>query len=220
MSITEIKSFLENCSAIIFDLDGVIADTEPLKFEAYRQVFQDVFSVELPAEDITWRGMKEASVINYWFTQLQLSGDSEQLIQAKRSTYQHLLEQGSIPPVKGVTQFIEKIKQGQKMCGLATSSSRNEANTILKHLRIDSFFDSLLSRDDVTNTKPNPEVYLTSASNLNTQPSQCLVFEDSQSGVSAAKAAGMMCVGLTTSFTQEELHKADWILPNFRELLD
>ncbi|NER80025.1 MAG: HAD hydrolase-like protein, partial [Leptolyngbya sp. SIO1D8] len=78
-------SFLNTCQAVIFDLDGVISDTEPLKFAAYQAVFREVYGVELPAEDVTWRGMKEPSVIAYWFDKLQLTGAPEELIRAKRA---------------------------------------------------------------------------------------------------------------------------------------
>ncbi len=220
MSAEALHSVLRQCQAVIFDLDGVMADTEPLKFAAYRKVFQEAYGVELPASDVAWRGMKEQSVIDYWFGRFQLTGDSEKLIQAKRIAYQGLLQKGHVTAIPGAIDFVHQIKDASKVCGLATSSSRQEATTVLEGLNLSSAFDVVMTRDDVQNLKPHPEVYLKTALALNSPPSDCVVFEDSQSGVSAAKSAGMFCVGLMTSFSREALCRADQTIANFTELFD
>jgi len=210
---------LSNCQAVIFDLDGVIADTEPLKFAAYQAVFREAYGVELPAEDVAWRGMKEQSVIAYWFNKFQLTGEPEQLIQAKRAAYHSFLEKGQISPVPGVVEFVHYLESSQKRRGVATSSSRQEALTVLKSLGLAIAFNAIATRDDVQQLKPHPEVYLKVASTLGVSPSECVVFEDSQSGVRAAKAAGMFCVGVLTSFSSADLAHADRTIANFAELI-
>ena len=220
MSVETISSVLKQCQAIIFDLDGVIADTETLKFAAYQQVFQAFYGIELPASDVAWRGMKEHSVIDYWFNKFELTGDSEKLIRAKREAYRDLLRKGHISAIPGAIDFVSQIKNSEKVCGLATSSSRQEATTVLEGLNLSSAFDVVTTRDEVENLKPHPEVYLKTALALKSPPSDCVVFEDSESGVSAAKSAGMFCVGLMTSFSREALYKADQTISNFTELFD
>ena len=220
MSIEDLHSVLNQCQAVIFDLDGVIADTEPLKFAAYAQVFQAVHGIELPAADVAWRGMKEQSVIDYWFGKFQLTGDSQTLIRSKREAYQGLLQKGHITPIPGAIDFVRQIKDASKVCGLATSSSRQEATTVLERLNLSSAFDIVTTRDDVQNLKPDPEVYLKTALTLKSLPSACVVFEDSQSGINAAKSAGIFCVGLMTSFSREALNRADRTITDFTELAE
>lgn len=219
MSVETVRSILKQYQAVIFDLDGVIADTEPLKFAAYQQVFQEIYGIELPASDLAWRGMKEQSVIDYWFGKFQLTGDSKKLIRAKREAYRVLLQKGHITAIPGAIDFVRQIMDSPKVCGLATSSSRQEATTVLECLNLLSAFDVITTRDNVQNLKPHPEVYLRTALALKSLPSACVVFEDSQSGVSAAKSARMFCVGLMTSFSRETMSEADQIITDFTELL-
>lgn len=218
MSCDSLNSVLHQCHAVIFDLDGVIADTEPLKFAAYQAVFRETYGIELPAEDITWRGMKEQSVIAYWFDKFQLTGEPEKLIQAKRAAYQSFLEQGRVTAVPGVIEFIHWLQSVEKLRGVATSSSRREATMVLENLGLTTALNQLVTRDDVQQLKPHPEVYLSAASALGVQPSTCVVFEDSQAGVSAAKSSGMFCVGVLTSFSRDALAHADQTIDNFTKL--
>ena len=214
-----LSSILDRSQAVIFDLDGVIADTEPLKFAAYQTVFREVYGVELPTEDMTWKGMSEQSVITYWFEKLQLTGEPEKLILAKRAAYYSFLELGKITAVAGVIDFVHWLCSVEKLRGVATSSSYQEAIMVLGSLGLSTAFNGIVTRNDVKQLKPHPEVYLRIASRLGIQPSSCLVFEDSQSGVSAAKAAGMSCVGLTTSFSKKAMDQADQIITDFTNLL-
>lgn len=220
MSLDSLPTVLSQCQAVIFDMDGVISDTEPLKFAAYQAVFREVYGIELPAEDVAWRGMKEQSVIAYWFDKLNLTGEVDHLIRAKRAAYHSFLEQGRTTAVPGVIEFVHQLQAIHKPRGVATSSSRQEAEMVLGTLGLTSAFDHIVTRNDVHQMKPHPEVYLTAAAALQVPPQGCLVFEDSQSGVKAAKAAGMFCVGVLTSFSEGALAHADQIITNFTELLE
>jgi HAD superfamily hydrolase (TIGR01509 family) len=220
MSIAEIQEALQHCQAVLFDLDGVIADTEPLKFAAYQQVFKETFGIKLPATDVSWRGKKEQAVMQYWFERFNLSGDIPALVQAKRSTYHRLIYGGNIPAVAGVVEFIQRLKvTSSKGCAVATSSSQQEAQTVLETLSVLSRFDVVVTRDDVQNLKPEPDVYLKAAALLGVKPEDCVVFEDSQAGISAAKSAGALCIGVLTSFSETALVEADFTIANFTDLL-
>lgn len=218
MSVSAFNSMLDSCQAVIFDMDGVIADTEPLKFQAYQSVFQDEYGVKLPVEDVAWRGMKEQAVIAYWFNKLNLVGNPQKLIEAKRAAYYSLLMAGKITAVPGVIEFIKCLESLGKLRAVATSSSRKEAVAVLDGLQLINLFDQIKTRDDVQEMKPDPEVYLRVASALEVHPSKCIVFEDSESGVSAAKAADMFCVGVLTSFSRESLRFADVTINDFLDL--
>jgi HAD superfamily hydrolase (TIGR01509 family) len=162
--------------------------------------------------------MKEQSVIAYWFDKFQLTGEPEKLIQAKRAAYQSFLEEGRVTAVSGVIEFIHWLQSVEKLRGVATSSSRREATMVLENLGLTTAFSQLVTRDDVQQLKPHPEVYLSAASALGVQPSTCVAFEDSQSGVSAAKSSGIFCVGVLTSFSSDALAHADQTIANFTEL--
>ncbi|ASC70437.1 Phosphorylated carbohydrates phosphatase [Halomicronema hongdechloris C2206] len=218
MSSLLLDSILDSCQAVIFDMDGVIADTEPLKFQAYQFVFREEYGIELPIEDIAWRGMKEQSVIAYWFNKFQLVGDPQKLIEDKRAAYHSLLVQGKITAIPGIMAFIKYLRSLGKLRAVATSSSCQEAVMVLEALHIRDAFHQVITRDDVQRMKPDPEVYLAAASALGANPSNCIVFEDSQSGVGAAKAAGMFCVGVLTSFSRKSLGPVDQVINDFTDL--
>lgn len=218
MSQDTLYSIINRSKAVIFDLDGVIADTEPLKFAAYQAAFREVYGVELPVEDVGWQGMKEKSVIAYWFDKLQLTGEVEKLILLKRAAYQSFLAAGQITAIPGAIEFVHWLYSIGKLRGIATSSSCQEAMMVLGSLGLKTAFNGIVTRDNVQQLKPHPEVYLNAASLLGVQSSACVVFEDSKSGVSAAKSAGMFCVGLTTSFSRKAMDRADQIITDFTNL--
>lgn len=210
-------SIWKNCQAVIFDLDGVIVDTEPLKFEAYRTVFQRNFGVQLPETDISWRGKSEPIVMRYWLNKFGLEMDIPTLINQKRQAYQTLLKATPLMPTSGLSSFLEIICHAKK-CGLATGSDRLSQQTAMENLGIAPYFEAILTRDDVDQPKPNPEIYQKVSQKLGIQPENCIVFEDSPTGIAAAKAIGMYCIGLETSYTKTELAQADFIIPDFSVL--
>jgi beta-phosphoglucomutase len=209
---------LVTAKAIIFDLDGVIVATEPLKFRAYQHVFKAVYYIELPETEVEWRGMKEEAVIHFWFRKFNLTGNCQKLIEAKRQAYRDLLKITNLNTIKGIKNFLQVLKIQQKKCALATSSNRLDALAILTRLNLEVFFDSIKTGDDVTLLKPSPQIYLETAQELQVQPKDCLVFEDSPSGIQAAKAAEMVCIGVTTSFSPDQLALADYTISDFSQL--
>ena len=213
-----LRSILGRCQALILDMDGVVADTEPLKFAAYQEVFRDTYGVHLPEDDVCWRGMKEESVIGYWLRQFQLRGDHHDLIQAKRLAYRQLLRQGGVQPIPGVIAFLQRARYESKLCSLATGSSRDDQSFVLSCLGLENAFDAIVTLDDIHSPKPDPEIYFTTAELLGVRPIQCVVFEDSPSGAQASVSAGMYCVGLTTSFPASALGSADFVVSDFTQL--
>lgn len=218
--VNSLRSILRKCQAVIVDMDGVVADTEPLKFAAYQEVFRDTYGVHLPADDVSWRGMKEEAVIDYWLHQFQLTGDHHDVIQAKRLAYRQLLRQGKVQPIPGVITFLQRARYESKLCGLATGSSRDDQSFVLSCLGLEKAFDAIVTLNDIHSPKPDPEIYFATAKLLGVRPIQCVVFEDSPSGVQAAKSAGMCCVGLTTSFAASALGIADFAVSDFTQLLE
>jgi HAD superfamily hydrolase (TIGR01509 family) len=119
--------------------------------------------------------------------------------------------------MNGVIEVLAHAKQHNVPIGLATSSRRKYLNFILDGLKIREYFTSILSAEDVVQSKPDPEVYLRSAEQLGVEASQCVAFEDSLSGVRSAQGAGMFVVGIATTHQAEELSSADQVITSFAQ---
>ena len=126
-----------------------------------------------------------------------------------------------ITPIHGFLPFVELLLEREFKLGVATSAPRANMNLIIDHLKIRSYFGSLLASEDVSAHKPDPQVYQKSALNLKAKSEECLVFEDSFSGISAALNAKMKVVGVLSSHKEEELPFCDLFIEQYdRELLD
>lgn len=123
-----------------------------------------------------------------------------------------------VDPIAGFVSFFNDLNANGVKLGVATSAPRANLELILSKVPIRDLFGSILASEDVIKHKPDPEVYLKSAENLGFSPEQCLVFEDSFSGVSAALNAGMKVVGVLTSHTKEELPPCNFYISDYTEL--
>ena len=125
-------------------------------------------------------------------------------------------EQGYVVP--GVVEFIATLHQSGIPVAVATGSSREYAQKVFAQLQIQSLISASVTADDVANTKPDPEVYLTAAEYVGIPPALCIAFEDSLPGIHAAKSAGMQVVGVATTHKREELTVIDVIIDDFQDI--
>ncbi len=196
---------------VIFDMDGVLVDSEPFICEAAVRVFAERGLTVCPEDFVPFVGAGEDRYIggvaeNYGFT-LDIQ-------QAKARTYEIYAEivRGRLKALPGVREFISKARARGLKLALASSADRVKININLSEMGLPlDTFDAIVSGQDVVKKKPDPEIFLAAAARLRLIPGQCLVVEDAVNGTSAAKAAGMRCLALTTSFTAEQLSGADWI---------
>jgi beta-phosphoglucomutase len=198
----------------IFDLDGVIVDTARYHYLAWRKLANDLgfdFSEENNER------LKGVSRMDSLDILLEVGGlslpDSEKqvLSAAKNSDYLKYIEkmtQSDILP--GVTRFLKLLRSAGMKIALGTASKN--ALTILDRIGLSNDFDSIVDGNRVTKAKPDPEVFLIAARDLDLQPDRCLVFEDAVAGVEAAHRAGMKCIGIGRP---EILTKADHVIPDF-----
>ena len=205
----------------IFDMDGVLFPTEELKFLAYRKVFEDEFGVELT--DTPQRlGLSETKAMELFLGLHNLKDGLEripELIEKKRLTYYEILVREKFGPYEGAEDFLKQAKNSGKFkLGLATSSNRQSVDILFEKFDLRKYFDSVLTLEDIARPKPDPEIYLISARQLNIKPSGCIVFEDSNAGVEAAKRAGMKCIAVSNTAPKEQLAKADLIIAGFKNL--
>ena len=207
-----------NIKAIIFDFDGVIAQTEHIHRQAWILLAADLGKA-LP-EGFLDRGIGStndklaAELELYWQQEIHL----DKIIALK---CHHFIEEVRKSPevlVDGVLDAFEFFSKKQLPIGIATSSPLGEIDGILEQFNIKPYLTSLLTLDDVTHPKPAPEVYLRSATALGVITDECLVFEDSILGTTAARAASCQVIGITTSFTEADLQPVLASMPDFTTL--
>lgn len=199
--------------AVIFDMDGVIADTEPLH-EKTSDIILNKYGVKVKREFfLQFKGVKEKIVWKSTVDQLGLKEDYKKLMEEKGELHLELLKK-EMKPIPGALELIKKLKEKYRL-GLASSSPIVEINTILSSLKIKKFFEYIVSGEFIEKSKPYPDIYLAAAKKLGVEPKDCIVFEDAVNGVKSAKSAGMKCIAITTSFPKEKLEQADLIVNSF-----
>ena len=181
--------------AVIFDMDGVIIDSEPLWRRAMIRVFN---ASGLPFTENDCRvttGMRIDQVIAYWNAKTPFTKDEERV---KNNIEDHLcgLIAAEGKPMKGLQHALDLIAKENLTIALATSSSIKLIDCVLRVLKIESYFKHIQSAEHLTYGKPHPEVFLKCADAIGVLPNDCLVIEDSINGIIAAKAAGMNVIAI------------------------
>ncbi|HOX97251.1 MAG TPA: HAD family phosphatase [bacterium] len=200
--------------AIVFDMNGVIADDERLHEEAYRQVMVN-HGLELSTEEYQNEYMGSPNPANFKKIKERygLAEDVETLLREKSAAYLELAKK-YLKPVAGAERAI-KIFAKKHRLALVSSSPLEEVQMVLQHFQVDQYFSVIVSGDDVKIGKPDPEPYLLAAKRLKLKPHQCMAFEDSKQGIISAKAAGMKVVALSTNLSPEDLKLADLVVGDF-----
>jgi HAD superfamily hydrolase (TIGR01509 family) len=200
--------------AVIFDMNGVIADDERLHEEAYRQVIEK-YGHKLSQAEYQNEYMGSPNPINFQKIKdkYQLPVAVELLLKEKSEAYKELAKK-YLQAVPGATRAIKVFAKTHKL-GLVSSSPLDEVQMVLKHFDVAQYFSVIVSGDDVKIGKPDPEPYLLASKRLGIPPSQCMVFEDSKQGIISAKAAKMKVVALSTNLEPEDLKLADIVMGDF-----
>lgn len=195
-----------NRKAVIFDMDGVLIDSEPLKFQAYQKVFANEFGVQI--EDDPGRlGKHEPVVMDMYLKKHNLSGNVPKLIENKRRIYYEMLKDKNTELTGGAEELLERLKKSGFILGLATSSDKKSMDIILDRWGLRRYFEAVLSQEDVEHKKPAPDIYLKAALLLNTNPADCMVIEDTNVGIEAASRAGMKSYLAAGSFAELDANK-------------
>ncbi len=208
------QNIILKAKAIIFDMDGVLCDSEPFILEAAMWMFETSYNTKVVAEDfLPFVGAGEdrylGGVAEKYGITLDLKAD-------KASVYARYLTviKGRLQSMNGVKEFIALCRQHKLKLAVATSADLIKMEGNLQEIGLPrETFDTCVNGLDITNKKPDPEIFLTAAARLNLPATDCIVIEDAPNGIQAAKAAGARCLGLTSSFSETELKAtgADWI---------
>ena len=208
---------------VIFDMDGVLCDSEPFICEAACRMFASRYGCRVRPEDfLPFVGTGEDRYIGgvaekYGVT---LEGEAD-----KARTYDIYLEiiKGRLQPLPGAPEFIADCRRRALKLAVATSADRRKLDGNLTQIGLPpDLFDVCITGNEVGRKKPDPQIFLLAAERLRISPARCLVVEDAPNGVIAAKTAGARCLGLSTSFEPEVLLRAgaDWIAPDLANVPD
>ena len=206
--------------AVLFDMDGVLVDTEHQICLAAIRMFDELGITVRPEDFIPFVGSGED---RYLGGVAEKYGTTLDIDRAKYRTYTIYGEMvhGRLNPLPGVTEFIAKCRTLGIKTAIATSADRMKMEINLREIGLPAeTFDATINGLQVVHKKPSPEIYLTAAQMLNVSPQYCLVVEDAVNGVQAGKAAGMYCLALTTSFDAEQLKQADVICKDLSDAPD
>ena len=207
--------------AIIFDMDGVITDSEPLQMKAERLVC-DKFGISVPLEEWkNFKGKTNRDIFSYILKKYSSKPlPVQQLIDEKRKKYIEISSE-KLTLVDGFLDFIEKIRKMVPLIALTTSSSAIVQKFVFDKYNLHKYFDVITTGDEAKNGKPHPEPYSLTISKLGVKPQDAIVIEDSDNGVISAKAAGCTVVAIMTSFPRGILasKRADYVVDSFDEIM-
>jgi HAD superfamily hydrolase (TIGR01509 family) len=204
--------------AVIFDMDGVICHTNPFHSLAFKSFFakRDMYPTEEEFQ-LHMYGKSNSYIMSHFFGRKIAGQELLDLEDEKESLFREIYKD-RVDPIAGFQDFFNQLKENQFLTGVATSAPFANLELIAGRLSLINRMESILASEDVTRHKPDPEVYLKSAANLQIEPDFCVVFEDSFSGVTAAKNAGMKVVGVLSSHSRSELPVCDLYIDDFRKM--
>jgi HAD superfamily hydrolase (TIGR01509 family) len=206
-------------SAIIFDMDGLLIDSEPIWREAEKEIFAEVGITLTDEMCFTTVGLRIDEVVNHWHAKFPWENPSQEIIKEKviDKVIELILEKGEILP--GVIQTIEYFHSKNYPLAIASASSMRIIDAVTEKLKIKKYFTIIHSAEFEEYGKPHPAVFISTAKKLNVFPQNCLVFEDSLNGVIAAKAARMKVIAVPENIHYEDkrFEIADWKLKTLKE---
>lgn len=210
--------------AFIFDMDGVIIDSEPIHARAKMATLRE-YGITLSKEEIGIDRYVGRSAKSFWLDMKQrfpevFTEDWQVMAGKKNEKYMAILNNDtSIRAIAGLPELLAKLKQKGYTIGLGSSSVRPMVKNVLTRFGIIDYFAALTTGDEVENAKPDPAIYLLAAQKLGMKPTDCTVIEDAASGVKAAKAAGMRCIAVRNPHSgKQDLSLADQIIDKYEEI--
>ncbi len=205
---------------VIFDMDGVLVNTEPLHYRVWKQVFAErgveiAYDVYKPCIGSTadyMYDLLDRAYHTHFRGTTELSARFKEIKQA-------ILTREGIQPIGGVTALLKKLREEGYPLAVASSSSQELIEWVMKRAGLDRYFDLMYSAERVKNPKPAPDVFLEAAGRMKRTPEECLVIEDSANGTRAAKAAGMTCFAFYNPDSgEQDLSCADEVFSTFEEI--
>lgn len=200
---------------VIFDFNGTLSDDEPLLLMLYTDIFAQQLGWTLSADEyfVRFAGRSDRAIVEMAVAEAA-PGDNSRVVamlEARRRGYRRLV--GDRSPIPPATAELVSFLHGLGIpLAVVTGAERPDVDLVLRASRLDTAFQAIVSDEDVTHGKPDPEGFLLAASQLETAPSAALVFEDSTYGISAARAAGMRCIAVAGTSRRGDLGEAEAVV--------
>ncbi|MEO8210513.1 MAG: HAD family phosphatase [bacterium] len=202
---------------IIFDMDGVLIDSEPVYLEMNKKLFVE-FGIEM--DDENYKALVGLPSLPMW-TMLRkkynLKNEVSDFIDLEKRRMHEILDSEKISkPIEGVNDLIKLLKEKNYKLSVASSSAKANINYVLEKLNLTQYFDFVISGEEVINGKPAPDIFLRVAHNFNLGPERCYVIEDSANGIMGANSAGMGSIGFSNNDSNfQDLSESDLVIKNF-----
>lgn len=205
--------------ACIFDMDGVIIDSEPMHFEI-DLIMTRQLGLNFTHDDLEkYVGMTNPAMWKHIKELHKLEPSVDELIRIQMDMKLSILNERDEKPIEGIVSLLQALKRAGYPIGLASSSPILFIQAVLEKLELQPYFSVIVSGEEVAQGKPAPDVFLKAAQLLQVEAEHCAVIEDSRNGVAAAKAAGMACIGfLNPNSGQQDLTRADLIVDSITQI--
>ena len=205
--------------ALIFDLDGTLANTELLHYRAWKKTLLNNGVSQLPLETfMKYVGTSNEKVAGDYIESEDIRKNLTELVREKQDNYMDLIPEAQL--LRGAREIIIRYHPTLQLA-IASSSHKKEIMTLLKSRGLENYFDLVIGGDMVKCKKPDPEIYLKAQQALGVSPLECIAFEDSEHGLNSAKNAGMYGVAIPNEFTlNHNFARADLILASLTEMDD
>ena len=206
-------------NAMLFDMDGVLVDSEPIHF-AGRQRTLKRYGIDISAEELSnYTGILAKPFLRDIAEKRGVNIPIDEAAEFIPVDFNTEFESRKIEPIEGIKILLENLAAKNIPMAIASSSSPQLIRKMIKRLDIEKYFTALISGHEVKQSKPAPDIYLKAAESVKVAPENCVVLEDSRSGVVAAKAAGMYCIGFRSPHSgNQDLSKADIIVNKISEI--
>ena len=201
--------------AVLWDLDGVLVDSAPFHFQAWRELFQSLGKGFADADFRRTFGLRNDAILRDILGELA-PAEVERLARKKEELYRDKIE-GRVTAIPGAVDLLRCLQQtGMKMAIVSSAPGENVC-VVLRSLGLEGVFEAVVAEEDAPKGKPDPQGFLLAAEKLGVAPPECVVIEDAPGGLEAAKRAGMRCIGLASSRPREALTGADLVVDSLAE---
>ncbi len=203
--------------AALWDMDGVLVESAPFHFAAWQRIWTEL-GISLTEADFRKNFGQRNDTIVHDMLGLDVAPERIETIGTRKEIYYREAVKSNVQALPGALDLLRALRAGGFRCAVASAAPRANVDLILHELGASPLFDALVSYEDVTHGKPDPQVYLLAAQRVYTPPSRCLVLEDAVAGVEGAKRANMACVAVTSNHSRQALAKADLIVDSLAQL--
>ena len=205
--------------AFIFDMDGVIIDSEPIHRKVHKEIMNNL-GIDISIEELA---LYAGATNEYIFTKLKekyfIKETVSELMEYKSKLIIKKIKEEKIEPINGIRELLNALKSNNIKIAIGSSSPINLIETVIEKFKLQHIFNCIVSGEEVKRSKPYPDVYIEVSKKLAISKENCIVVEDSCNGVKAAKSAGMKCIGFcNVNSGNQDLKKADIIIDEIEDI--